>query len=82
MSLPVISVDKKATTLTIGSLTLYYSYETIVGFRKGNELFVCENRWSTMTGKHIKAIPGSKKTIPYPQEVFQDLLMEATEHLT
>lgn len=46
----------------IGSLTLYYSYETIVAFRDYDlGLVVSTNIWSTTTGKHLSWIDGGNK---------------------
>ena len=41
------------TRVTIGTLTLWFSYETCIAFNTGAELVVTRNRWSTTTGKHL-----------------------------
>lgn len=42
-------------------LTLWYSYDTVIAFRRHGLLTVCENAWSTTTGKHLNAIDGGDK---------------------
>jgi hypothetical protein len=42
-------------------LTLYYSYQTIVGFIYKGKRYVSVNAWGTTTGKHINAIDQGRK---------------------
>lgn len=53
-----------ALRVQIGSLTLWFSYSTIVAFREPGKLpRVCENLWGSTTGKHLNAIDdGDKKS--------------------
>ena len=45
------------TIVTVGTLELAFSYETVVGFREGSTSWVLsENVWSTTTGKHLNQI--------------------------
>jgi hypothetical protein len=58
--------------LTIGKLTLFYSYETVVAFEDlGDPLesLVCsENIWSNTTGKHLNIIePDHSERIPHAE---------------
>ena len=48
------------TLVEIGDLSLYFSYDTIIGFSspKGSE--TRQNDWSTTTGKHLNAITPDK----------------------
>ena len=47
----------------IGTLTLYYSYKTIVAYHDYEDgLTVCENIWSVTTGKHLNWINRDKST--------------------
>jgi hypothetical protein len=51
----------KETTVYIGSLTLYFSYETIVAYDDTTDgLTVSENIWSVTTGKHLNNINSNK----------------------
>lgn len=44
-------------TVQVGSLRLYYSYQTIVAFYTPNSGLVCsKNVWTTTTGKHLNWI--------------------------
>jgi len=50
--------------LTIGKMSIWFSYETPVAFCGGNigDVVVCrQNEWSTTTGKHLNAIMPNKK---------------------
>ena len=59
-----------AIVLTIGNLTLYFSYDTIVAFENENELVICENVFSNTTGRHLNLIDrNKKKRISYGQFV-------------
>ena len=43
--------------LDVGSLTLWFSYKTVIAFQPGwNETFVSENIWGNTTGKHLNWI--------------------------
>ena len=54
-------------------LALYFSYETIIAYRYGNQLQVCENVWSRTTGEHLNYLnPIEKKRLPF--EVFNSKL--------
>lgn len=57
------SAKNNAKEITIGPLTLYFSYRTIVAFQHYSTGLVCrENAWSTTTGKHLNAIMPNKKS--------------------
>jgi len=46
----------------IGSLTLYFSYDTVVAFSSPKTgLVIRKNDWSTTTGRHLNAINENKK---------------------
>jgi hypothetical protein len=42
-------------------LTLYFSYQTLVGFQGLTGRHVRENEWGPTTGKHLNAIDGGNK---------------------
>lgn len=42
----------------IGTLSLYFSYETVIAFQDASGLVVRQNDWSTTTGKHLNWIDG------------------------
>lgn len=49
-------------TVTIGDLTIWFSYETPIAFRViGQPTIVRQNVWSTTTGKHLNRIDGGDK---------------------
>ena len=48
--------------LSIGPITLYYSYSTLVAFRApGCGLVVHQNDWGKTTGKHLNWIDGGRE---------------------
>ena len=49
------------TLVTIGDLNLYFSYDTIIAFRIGNDLVIRKNDFSKTTGKHLNAINPDKQ---------------------
>jgi len=55
----------------IGSLTLYFSYDTVVAFKDGINLIVSENCWSTTTGRHLNCIDGGRKKDRLPRDKFE-----------
>lgn len=60
--------------VSIGALTLYFSYETIVAFRGADGLKVRQNDWSNTTGKHLNWIDGGDKKNRLPGQQFEELL--------
>lgn len=40
---------------------LYFSYDTLIAFRKDGNLYITENNWRTTTGKHLNRINSDKK---------------------
>lgn len=65
-----------AHTLSIGPLTMVFSYSTCVAFAVAGEgWFVSENVWSKTTGKHItQETPRGVERIPH--SVFEKKLAE------
>lgn len=63
----------------LGSLTLYFSYETVIAFNSPKTgLIIRENSWSTTTGRHLNAIDPDKK-IRFSSEQFESLLDQLLE---
>lgn len=70
-----------ANSLTVrfsSGLQLWYSYETIVAFKKdwSSPLVVRQNDWSTTTGKHLNWIDGGDKKSRLKGEDFEKALTE------
>ena len=68
-----------ALRVTIGSLTVYFSYKTPVAFQTPHGLVCSENVWSTTTGKHLNWIqPNKKNRIPNAEfeQRFKDVLAQ------
>lgn len=48
--------------VTIGTLDLYFSYDTVVAFQEDGQGFrISENDWGSTTGKHLNWINPNKK---------------------
>lgn len=59
------------------TITLYYSYKTIVAYQDREDgLVVSENKWGTTTGKHLNWIDDDHKSRK-PHSVFTKMLEEA-----
>lgn len=56
--------------VTIGSLTIYFSYRTPVAFRAFGEFVIRENDWGSTTGKHLNWIDPDK-SVRIPGEEFE-----------
>jgi hypothetical protein len=66
--------------LEFGTLTLYYSYKTIVAFSTPETgRVVSENVWSTTTGKHLNWIDGGNKKERIGRDEFVTKLRAALE---
>lgn len=63
----------------LGPLTIWFSYETPIGYAfPGLGTITRENDWSTVTGKHLRNIPGDNKASRIPGEQFEKQLAEIT----
>lgn len=53
-------------TVTVGNLTLHFSYETVIGMQwKSGPVIARENDWGPTTGKHLNRIqPDKSKRLP------------------
>jgi len=60
--------------LTLGDLTLYFSYRTVVAFEEGFKMYVSENCWGPTTGKHLKWIDDGCKKSRLKRDKFEELL--------
>jgi hypothetical protein len=61
-----------------GALTVYQSYNTVVGFSLGDVLAVQQNVWGTTTGKHLNEISRDHK-IRVSEERFNQMWKEIAE---
>lgn len=70
--------DTKQIDVTIGNLTIHFSYQTVIAFSHPSTGFVIsENVWSTTTGRHLNDIdPDKSKRIPYGDfaDILEDLM--------
>ena len=57
--------------VSVGALTVYFSYETPIAFETPQDGLVCsQNDWSTTTGKHLNWIQADKSR-RLPREQFE-----------
>jgi len=60
---------------TVGKLTFYMSYSTLVGFEDvDGSLYVSENLWSTTTGRHLNSIDGGDKKNRLKRDHFEKIV--------
>lgn len=83
MELPSISCycpgtkEINALCLYFPSIAIWYSYRTIIAYKRSGEcLVIRENDWSTTTGKHLNAI-NADKSIRIDGRQFESQLQEA-----
>jgi hypothetical protein len=75
MNTPTIKIDRNSACVTIGSLTVWFSYETPIAFQvDGDKRFVRQNEWGPTTGKHLNAIDNGDKAGRIPGQYFEELL--------
>lgn len=61
--------------LDIGSLALWFSYDTVVAFHEdGHSRRVSKNLWGPTTGKHLNAIDDGNKKDRLPRKEFEKQL--------
>jgi len=65
MSVKLKQIAPNFTSVEMGDVTIYFSYETAVGFHvAGKGYTVVENQWGPTTGKHLNKIePDHKKRV-------------------
>ncbi len=76
MKLPEIKIFRtNFARVTIGGLTLWFSYETCIGFKVGiNRPVASENVWGPTTGRHLNEF--SSKDDRIPRDAFEEKLNE------
>lgn len=66
--------------VTIGTLDLYFSYETIIAFSLNGSLKVCSNVWSKTTGKFLNELEPNKQNRLSYMVFMQELKAVLKEH--
>jgi len=67
------------TEVTVGDVTIWFSYKTAVGFMApGWGRVVQSNRWGNTTGRHLNYIDDGRKGARVDGETFAMMLEEAT----
>ena len=62
MSIEIEQIKPNFTKVNIGTVMVWFSYETPIAFKvDGQPRVVRENVWSTTTGKHLNSIDGGTK---------------------
>lgn len=64
-------------SVTLGNVTLYFSYHTCIGVDDGKNVSVRANEWGTTTGKHINYLKnnfGSRVNSGLTEGAFQTIL--------
>lgn len=65
-----------AMKVDVGSVTFFFSYQTVVAVHTYDGLVVCENVWGPTTGKHLNWIDGGAKARRLPHAEFQARVSE------
>lgn len=66
-----------ALAVDLGTIEVFYSYNTIIAYRDIEDgLTICENAWSTTTGKHLNWLDRDKSR-RLNRSVFEDKLQAA-----
>lgn len=63
--------------ISIGNVSLWFSYDTVIAFAAGNGRKVIKNYWSTTTGRHLNCIDGGNKKDRLDAETFEKELKKA-----
>ncbi len=64
-----IEYDNNYTAVSIGNVTLHFSYETLIGVEDGDTVLARKNtEWGTTTGKHLNRVQPDKDKRLDPQE--------------
>ena len=72
--------NTKQIDVSVGNLTLHFSYETVIAFNSPFSGFVIsENVWSTTTGRHLNEI-SPMKPLRIANDVFKAKLSEVLKH--
>lgn len=66
--------------VTIGSLDLYFSYQTVVAFGGKTGFHIRENRWGPTTGKHLNWISDDKSIREEGSKFEKNLALELSMH--
>ena len=72
--------NTKQIDVSVGNLTLNFSYNTVIAFNSPFSGFVIsQNIWSVTTGRHLNEI-SPDKNIRIPNEEFNQKLSEVLKH--
>ena len=76
------TTDVNALVFTVGRMTVWYSYKTVVAFRvEYGRTVVRENEWGPTTGKHLNAIDDGAKGDRISGAEFVQKLFEAMKEI-
>ena len=78
MNMPSIQTDNTLTTFFADSMTLWFSYTTLIAFRVGAKKVVHKNIWSKTTGRHLNSIDGGDNENRVNAETFARKWQELT----
>lgn len=65
-------------TVNIGSLSLHFSYETLIALDTPDARYISENIWGPTTGKHINRI-STDKSERLPRDEFERITGDVLE---
>jgi hypothetical protein len=78
MALNLINKAANLNQVSLGSLTIWFSYETPVAIqRSGQKPVVAANEWSVATGRHLNLIDGGDKATRVAHQVVKDAIADS-----
>lgn len=79
MKLPTIYSPRNYTRVTIGPVTVWFSYTTPIAFQTlGEPPVVRQNEWGSTTGKHLNRVDGGDKKLRVSGSEFECQLCKLT----
>lgn len=70
------TLSKTLTKIILNDATLWFSYSTLIAFRVGPDRYVCQNVWSSTTGKHLNMVDDGDKASRLPEKEFAALAQQ------
>lgn len=74
------AMNNNLTEVVIGKLTLWFSYQTVIGFYTPDTgIIASENIWSNTTGRHLNSFSDKDQRID--RQLFQEQLDQVVENI-
>ena len=68
MNVSIQPIKQNYNIVSVGNLTLWFSYQTCIAIHTGYKLIISKNVWSKTTGKHLNQVdPDKTKRLDYEE---------------